>query len=97
MSNSIGIIDGGSHTVQASWAKLADDNRGFNHITIRLYTGSSDIQIGVMTESGSVKQTFFLKADESRTYGPGTGTVKPSSIYIQGTADDTLWWEGAKV
>jgi hypothetical protein len=92
------ILRGGRHTVAATLTKLADNDTGFRVLTFRLASGATtDIQWGVVDEDGNPEVCMFLQADESWTIGPNAGTVRPSDIYILGTAGDIVHWVGVIV
>ena len=92
------IIDGGIHTISASWKKLDESNQGFRVLTFRNQTAATTaIEWGVLSKSGSVGKVMFLKADESWTLGPDAGTIRPSDIYIRGTAGESVFWVGVTV
>ena len=91
-------MTGGQHTVAAS-AKALDstDSTAYKQITIRsnagtsiMYFGGSDVTAVPANAHG------YLNAGESWTFGPfapGSG-IKPSEIFIIGTASDILFWSG---
>jgi hypothetical protein len=88
-------LAGGVHTVSATAKKLDEnaDGVGFRMLTIRLTSGATtDITFG-----NSAGQFMFLQADESWTFGPNAGTIRPEDIYIVGTAADTVDWCGILV
>ena len=91
MSN---VLKGGRHTIAAAPKLLnSADPTGFRILTIRLASGSSDVYFG--DSQGNV--WGFLQADESWTFGPNSGTVRPTDLYLWGTAGDILYYVGIVV
>jgi len=101
MADSEGVLDCGDalHVVTAAWKALdATNANGYRFLTIRLASDDSDIKIGVKDVNGVVKEGGpHLQADESWSWGPNAGTIRPSEIYIKGTAGDLVSWIGTKV
>jgi len=92
------ILDGGEHIVTAAWKRLDPSSVGFRVLTFRLETSAAaNIRFGVRTVTDENKDCMFLKADESWTFGPNAGTIRPSDIWIKGTAGDVVNWVGVKV
>ena len=88
---------GGQHTVAASATILNASTVGCRQITIRANAGTSILYFGGSTVTAVPAFAHgYLNAGESWTFGPfapGSG-IKPSEIYIIGTADDILFWSG---
>ena len=94
----VDILDGGEHIVTAAWKQLDPSDDGFRLLTFRLEeNAASAIRIGVKTATGEIKDVMYLKAIESWTFGPNAGTIRPSKIYLKGTANDVVNWIGTKV
>jgi hypothetical protein len=89
---------GGQHTVAAS-AKALDSTvtTACRQITIRANAGTSIMYFGGSDVTAVPANAHgYLNAGESWTFGPfspGSG-IKPSDIYIIGTASDVLFWSG---
>ena len=94
------MLQGAVHTIAASPTKLGESEVSMRVITIRLepdasicYFGDSDM-VDANNAFGYVTGT--TASGESWTFGPferGSG-IKPSEIYIFGTAEDKLFWSG---
>ena len=92
---------GGQHTIAATATALDSSNTPCRILTIRLelgasicYFGNSDLTIAPTNAHGYLVAS--ATAGESWTFGPfdiGSG-IKPSEIFIVGTADDVLFWNG---
>ena len=92
---------GGQHTVAAAAAQLDSSTIACRILTIRLepgasilYFGGDDVDPAPANAHGYLTAT--ATSGESWTFGPydtGTG-IRPSEIYIVGTADDVLFWNG---
>ena len=93
------ILAGGSHTVTVAWKKLDTATQGFRVLTMRLEDNAAgNVTIGLKNKFGWVETTdCYLKTDESWTFGPNAGTIRPSEIYLSGTADDKVGYIGVKV
>jgi hypothetical protein len=89
------IFKGGAHIVTAAWQKLnTTDTQGYRQLTIRVEdNAAANVEISI---DGS-NQCFYLKTDESLTFGPGSGTVYASEIWLRGTAADVVYYLGTKV
>ena len=89
---------GGEHQVKTTPTKLADDDRSCRILTIRL----DNNQVSRITfrddELGEAHGYLVSTTDsgESWTFGPyGAGMgIKPSEIYIAGTASAVILWNG---
>jgi len=86
-------LAGGVHTVAATPTVLEDDDTGFRQLTIRL----EDDATTNITFGNKAGQFMYLKTDESFTFGPNAGTIRPKDIYIQGTAADVVYYTGILV
>jgi len=88
---------GGEHTVAAAAAVLNSDDTPCRVLTIRLESDAAgDCYFGLSTVTTEAHRHGFLEAGESWTFGPysaGTG-IRPSEVYIIGTAGDVLFWNG---
>jgi hypothetical protein len=91
------IFDGGTHTLAATFTKLDESSVGFRVLTIRANTLTTNAEIGLLSKAGDVEQTVFIKTDESWTFGPDAGTIRPSDIYLLGTAGNGVGWIGMRV
>ena len=91
------ILDGDLCTLTASFEKMSDIDTPLRELTFRVQeSATSSVPWGVLKGDGTVKQVNYLKTDESWTIGPSAGTVRPSDIYVKGTAGDVVWWAGVK-
>ncbi len=90
---------GGQHQVQTTLTKLAENDRPCRILTIRL----DNNQVSRITFADASKDEEphgYLVSDttsgESWTFGPfGAGMgIRPSDIFIQGTASAVIYWNG---
>ncbi len=93
------IFAGGSHTVTVAWKKLDTSSQGFRVLTMRVEDNAAgNVAIGLLNLNNDVENTgTYLKTDESWTFGPNAGTIKPEDIYLSGTAADVVGYIGIKV
>ena len=92
------ISAGGQHTVSATATVLDSSDVIYTYITIRLepgasilYFGNSDVTAVPANAHGYLVAT--ATDGNSWTFGPyPNGGIRPSAIYIIGTADDVLFW-----
>ena len=93
------IFAGGSHTVTVAWKKLDPSSQGFRVLTIRVEDNAAgNVAIGFLNINGDVETSgTYLKTDESWTFGPNAGTIKPEDIYLSGTAADVVGFLGMKI
>jgi hypothetical protein len=87
---------GGKHVVQASPTKLSDDDTPCRIVTIRLEISNSRMNFGGADGEPHGYLVATATAGESWTFGPfqmGSG-IRPSEIYIWGTAADHVFWNG---
>jgi hypothetical protein len=91
------MIVGGVHTVSATATQITDIPTPCRVLTVRMYTGTSDIEFGGEGFGAGGNPCGFLQADESWTWGPNAGTIDPANIYVKGTAGDKLYWCGVPV
>ena len=88
---------GAQHTVSDSATVLDSSTIACRHITIRLEAGASILYFGDSDVTAVPANAHgYINAGESWTFGPfapGCG-IRPSDIYIIGTADDVLFWSG---
>lgn len=91
------MLIGDEHTVKASATILANNDQPCRLLTIRLESGAAgDVMFGNSDVTSGANRHGFLAAGESWTFGPytfGSG-IRPSEIYVVGTADDLLFWNG---
>jgi len=98
MIDTDGLLDGGTHTIATTYTKLDDSDQGFRVLTIRVEDNAvGNVAIGLLGKDGSKQTTVYLKTDESWTFGPNAGTIRPEDIYLKGTANDVVGWIGTKV
>ena len=94
------MTHGGEHTIAATATQLDASITPMRILTIRLEPGASIVYFGNDDVTASAERHGYLTATadagESWTFGPfekGCG-ILPNSIYIVGTADDVLFWNG---
>lgn len=87
---------GGHHTITAAAQVLSSDTTMCAQLTIRSNTGNTVCYFGGSdVTSAPANAHGHIKADESYTFGPfDRGGVRPSQVYISGTASDILFWNG---
>ncbi len=85
---------GNTLTLDGTFQKLDDGPGAYRQLTMRLNTSATTI--GVFDEDGN--KVIFLKAEETLTFGPfdASAFVKPSNIYVIGTATELLFWVGVR-
>ena len=91
------MIVGGRHIVSATATPLTAEKNYCRVLTIRLFTGSGNVEFGDATLAAGKHAFGYLAADESWTWGPNAGTVNTNEIYVKGTAGNSLYWVGIPV
>ena len=88
-------VSGGSLVLTANYQKLSTaDTKGYNQLVIRM---EDDAASNAALSTDGTNQHFYLKTDESLTLGPSAGTIKPTEVYIKGTAADVVYYVGIPV
>ena len=90
------ILACGSLTLTTSYQQLDSSTQGFRWLLLRVEDeAAGNVEIGLLDTGGTVQDALYLKTDESLTF-PNVGTIRPSDIYLKGTADDVVQWIGVK-
>ena len=90
-------MTGGQHTVSGTATVLDSSEIPMRQITVRAKAGTSIMYFGGSDVTAVPANAHgYINAGESWTFGPfsaGSG-IKPTEIYIIGTAADVLFWSG---
>lgn len=87
-------LNGGSLTLTTSYVQLNATVEYYVQLTIRV---EDDAAGNVSISTDGTNEHFYLKTDESLTFGPNTGTIATTDLYLKGTADDVVSYIGVEI
>jgi hypothetical protein len=83
----VSALRGGTLTLSGSWQRLSTtDTNGYRELTIRSASSNSAVTLG----KASNEPVGFLLAEEWKLLRG----VSPHEVWVQGTAGNTLYWDG---
>ena len=88
-------LNGGNHTVTAAYAQISTtDDNAYRQLTVQNPNASDGN--GMWISFDGAVDMGYIPPDRAWTWGPNAGTIKPTEIWIRGTADELAYFNGVR-
>ena len=88
-------LNGGKYTLTATYAQISTtDDNAYHQLTVQNPNASGGN--GMFISGNGVNDMGYIPPDRAWTFGPEAGTVKPTEIWIRGTAGDLAYFNGVR-